>query len=166
MIFNSRRACRGALLAGLIFLSHPAARAETPGSAQNPSLGAGDALDFVWSNNPGSLACPRRPLWSIAIQGTNLLLKSRNFDFQAIPIALRGDGSASMDRVIQPGRNVKYRVSGSFDGRGRLRLRLQDLMGEGEPCSWRFEAEYQDGIVPGVKAARSTSPEAMPNRAP
>lgn len=166
MIFNSRGACRGALLASLVFLSPQAARAETLGSAQVPLLGVGDALDFVWSNNPGSLACPGRPAWSLAIQGTNLLLKSRNFDFQKIPIALRGDGSASLDRIIQPGKNVKYRVTGTFDGRGRLRLRLQDLMGEGQPCSWRFEAEYRNGIVPGVKAIRSTGPEAMPNRAP
>jgi hypothetical protein len=161
MIFASR-----ILLAGLIFLSPQAAQAQAPGRSQVPMLGAGDALDFAWSNDPGSFACPRRPVWSMAIQGTNLLLKSRNFEFQTIPIALRGDGSASLERVIYPGRNVKYRVSGSFDGRGRLRLRLRDLAGEGEPCSWRFEADYQDGIVPGVKAVRSSSPSANPSRAP
>lgn len=92
------------------------------------------------------------------VQGTTLLLKTRNFDYQAVPILLRGDGSASMDRVFQPARNIKYRVSGTFDGRGRMRLRLEDLEREGGPCSWKFAAEYQDGIVPGVKAARSGNP--------
>ena len=158
MIFDSRRRHHRLLLAGLLFLSPLSAQAETPGSGRYPVIGASVPQDIVWTDNQDGFVCPSRPVWSIAIQGTNLLLKTRNFDYQAVPIALRGDGSASMDRIIQPGRNVKYRVSGTFDGKGRLRLRLEDLAREREPCSWRFEAEYREGIVPGVKAGRSSSP--------
>lgn len=106
-------------------------------------------------DNQDSSACPRKPIWTIAVQGATLLLKTRNFDYQAVPIVLRGDGSASMDRTFQPRRNLKYRVSGTFDGRGYMRLRLEDLAREGEPCSWRFMAEYPDGVVPGIRAVRS-----------
>jgi hypothetical protein len=158
MISDSRRACSCLVLAGLIVLSPLAALAEPPRGGRYPVIGADGAQDFVWLDNQDGFVCPSRPLWSLAIQGTNLLLKSRNFDFQAIPIALRGDGTASMDRVIQPGRNVKYRISGTFDGKGRLKLRLEDVSRERGPCSWRFEAEYPDGIVPGIKAVRSGSP--------
>ena len=97
------------------------------------------------------------------MQGATLLLKTRNFDYQSVPIALRGDGSASMDRVLQPERNIKYRISGTFNGRGRMRLRLEDLAREGPPWSWRFAAEYQDGIVPGIKAVRSRNPQEAGN---
>jgi len=158
MIFGSGPLDARALLAGLIALLHPVAQAQTPGSGRSPVLGASSTRDFVWVDDQESSACPRRPSWTLAIRGANLLLKSRNFDYQAIPIAARGDGSASMDRIFQPGRNVKYRVSGTFDGKGRLRLRLDDLSREHGPCSWRFEAEYQDEVVPGVKSARSRNP--------
>ena len=158
MIFDSRQPCPHLLLAGLIVLLPLAAQAETPGSGRYPVIVGGATQDIAWTDNQDGFVCPSRPVWSVTVQGTSLLLKTRNFDYQAVPIALRGDGSASMDRIIQPGRNVKYRVSGTFDGKGRLRLRLEDLTREREPCSWRFEAEYRDGIVPGVKAGRSGSP--------
>lgn len=158
MISGSRQACPRLVLASLIVLSPLAARAETPGSGRYPVIGASPTQDIVWTDNQDGFVCPSRPVWSLAVQGTNLLLKTRNFDYQSIPIALRGDGSASMDRIIQPARNVKYRVSGTFDGKGRLRLRLEDLARERDPCSWRFEAVYQEGIVPGVRAGRSSSP--------
>lgn len=141
----------------LAFLADAPAFAES-NSARDRAIGSSPAQDIVWTDNQDSSACPKRPVWTIMAQGTTLLLKTRNFDYQVVPIALRGDGSASMDHVIQPGRNVKYRISGTFDGHGRMRLRLEDLAREGRPCSWRLEAEYQDGIVPGVKAARSRNP--------
>lgn len=141
----------------LALLAHAPAFAQAGGTADR-TMGSPPAQDIVWTDNQDSSVCPRRPTWTIAVQGTALLLKTRNFDYQIVPIALRGDGSASMDRVFQPGRNLKYRVIGTFDGKGRMRLRLEDLAREGGPCSWRFEAEYQDGVVPGVKATRSRTP--------
>lgn len=144
-------------VAALAFLAHAPAFAEST-VARDRATASSPGQDIVWTDNQDSAVCPKRPVWTIAVQGTALLLKTRNFDYQAVPIALRGDGSASMDRVFQPGRNLKYRVSGTFDGQGRMRLRLEDLSREGGPCSWRFEAEYQDGLVPGVKATRSRNP--------
>jgi hypothetical protein len=141
----------------LAFLARAPAFAQASG-AEDQRIGSGQSQDILWIDNQDSASCPKKPIWTLAVQGTTLLLKTRNFDYQAVPIVLRGDGSASMDRVFQPGRNLKYRVSGTFDGRGRMRLRLEDLAREGGPCSWRFAAEYQDGLVPGVKATRSKSP--------
>lgn len=141
----------------LTVLAHTAAFAQ-PDGARDRAIDSSPGQDFVWMDNQDRAACPKRPIWTIAVQGTTLLFKTRNFDYQTVPVALRGDGSASMDRVFQSGRNVKYRISGTFDGRGRMRLRLEDLTREGAPCSWRFEAGYQDGVVPGVKATRSRNP--------
>jgi hypothetical protein len=143
--------------AALAFLAGTPAFAE-PNGARDRAIGSIEGQDIVWTDNQNSSACPSRPVWTIAVQGTSLLFKTRNFDYQSVPVALRGDGSASMDRVFQPGRNLKYRISGTFDGQGRMRLRLEDLAREGEPCSWRFAAEYQDDVVPGVKATRSRRP--------
>ncbi len=144
-------------VSALAALAHAPAFAQS-GGARDQAIGSNPGQDFVWTDNQERSACPRKPIWTIAVQGTTLLFKTKNFDYQAVPVALRGDGSASMDRVFQPGRNLKYRISGTFDGHGRMRLRLDDLSREGGPCSWRFEAEYQDDVVPGVKAARARSP--------
>ncbi len=121
-----------------------------------PALAQGQ--DIVWIDNQERSACPSRPIWTVAVQGNALLFKTRNFDYQVVPVALRGDGSASLDHIFRPGRNLKYRISGTFDGRGRMKLRLDDLGREDAPCSWRYEAEYPDGIMPGVKAARNRTP--------
>lgn len=131
--------------------------AAEPRSTGDQTVGS-TPLDIVWMSNQADSACAKRPIWTIAVQGKALLLRTRNFDYQSVPIAPRGDGSASMDRVLQPARNLKYRVSGSFDGHGTLRLLLEDLAREAEPCSWRFEAKYADGVAPGVSATRSRKP--------
>lgn len=141
----------------LVLLAYAPALAQAR-SSEDQVIGSGQGRDILWIDNQDSVACPRKPVWTLAVQGAALLLKTRNFDYQAVPIVPRGDGSASMDRVLQPGRNLKYRVSGTFDGRGRMTLRLEDLAREGGPCSWRFAAEYRDGIAPGVKAVRNKGP--------
>lgn len=146
----------------LLFFALPLARAETLTQTSTPVLGESPIQAIVWTDNQDTAACPRRPTWLVAVQGPLLLFRTRAFDYQAVPIALRGDGSASLDRVIQPGVNIKYRVSGTFNGKGRVTLRLEDLAREGGPCSWRFGAEHQEGILPGVKGGRSKGPEQAP----
>jgi hypothetical protein len=115
--------------------------------------------DIIWQVEQDTSACAKRPIWTLRIQPTNLLVRTPNFDYQPpIPIRLRGDGTASMDREIQPGRNVRYRVSGSFDGKGRLFLRLEDVARDDIRCSWKFSAWYKEGVVSGVKGGWSGTP--------
>jgi hypothetical protein len=110
--------------------------------------------DFELVLKEGDSACPGKFRWIATVKGSDFFIKTRNFDYQRIPIALRGDGSASMDHTIQPGRNLKYRITGTFDGKGRLWLRLEDLAQHDRRCVWDVTSSYRNGIAPGISGGR------------
>ena len=147
---------RWCFLAGLGIVLFPAIQLAAQSDVRNPSalFAPSNDNDIELVLKDGDSVCPGKFRWIATVKGSDLFIKTRNLEYQRIPIALRGDGSASMDQTIQPGRNLKYRITGTFDGKGRLWLRLEELAQPDRRCVWEVTSSYRNGIAPGIAGGR------------
>jgi hypothetical protein len=132
--------------------SEVAAQADVRSPSGTFAPSSDNDIEFLLTE--GDSVCPRKFRWIATVKGSDFFIKTRNVDYQRVPIALRGNGSASMDHTMQPGRNLKYRITGTFDGKGRLWLRLEDLVQLDRPCVWEVTTSYRNGIAPGIAGGR------------
>jgi hypothetical protein len=144
------------LVTGVGTVLFPFSQVAAQADVRSPSASLAPSIDndIEFLLTEGDPVCPRKFRWIASVKGSDFFIKTRNTEYQRIPIALRGNGSASMDHTIQPGRNLKYRITGTFDGKGRVWLRLEDLAQLDRPCVWEVTSSYRTGIAPGIAGGR------------